>query len=206
MTSGEDRTAPTPHIRFRMLSAATRRAFAASATHKLAVERACPSPQPNTAAADRLSILLPRFNPATPSAISVKPHTNPRRYPGAISQPSEATPIIEPKNCAVKKRPARWSLKDQRLMSAGKSGPSSVVTMPVTTNPLWSRTDAAEGIGSQADRVRGELMLAAILPECYRGGNFTSTENPLPVSVAIASCPRSQAPLRRAVVRHQPAA
>jgi hypothetical protein len=44
----------------------------------------------------------------------------------------------------------------------GKRGPMSVVTIPVTTNPLCSTTNAVEEIGGESDRVGIELMLEAI--------------------------------------------
>src|SRR5712671_6672693 len=83
-----------------------------------------------------------------------------------ISQPSEATPAIDPQNCAVKNRPARWSLKDHRPISIGKIGPISVVTIPAITNPPWRTTGAAEEVGSETGRVGIELMLKAVLPQC----------------------------------------
>jgi hypothetical protein len=86
-----------------------------------------------------------------------------------ISQPSEATPAIDPQNCAVKNSPARWSVKDHRPISTGKIGPISVVTIPAITNPPWRTTDAAEEVGSKAGRVWIELMLKAVLPECLPG-------------------------------------
>jgi hypothetical protein len=60
-------------------------------------------------------------------------------------------------------------------MSIGKIGPISVVTTPVTTNPPWRTTDAAEDIGSEADRVWIEFMLKASagMLAC---GEFTGNE------------------------------
>src|SRR5271170_8130062 len=141
-----------------MLSAATRRALATSATHRLAVESACPNPQPNTKVAPRHATLLLRFNPATPAAIRMNPHANACRYPRPINQRIDATPTIEPQNWAVKNSPARWSLNDQCAIKIGRIGPIRVVATPVTTNAACSTIDAADEIGSEADRVWVELI------------------------------------------------
>lgn len=77
----------------------------------------------------------------------------------AVAPGELVRPAVE--NCAVKNRPARWSVKDHRPMSIGKIGPISVVTIPATTNPPCRATDAAEEVRSEAGRVWIELMLKA---------------------------------------------
>src|SRR5258707_15026804 len=95
-----------------------------------------------------------------------------------MSQPSQATPAIDPQNCAVKNRPERWSLKDHRPISIGKIGPISVVTIPTITNPPWRTTGAAEEVGSEAGRVGIELMLKAVLPQCLPVATYWTSQTP----------------------------
>ena len=55
-------------------------------------------------------------------------------------------PAIFPMNCIVKNRPACSSLRDQRAIKMGRIGPSSVVTIPASTNPARTTAFASHGL------------------------------------------------------------
>src|SRR5262249_30100210 len=80
---------------------------------------------------------------------------------------AKKAPTKPPANCAATSEPASASDIEHRLTNSGKSGPSRVVTAPVSANSRYSAARSGE--------LRRESADANILGESYRFASYSSS-------------------------------